>query len=50
MAGPRQNQRLAALSAVELKRIRPGLEVVAMSLGQIICQSGRALGGTRHAD
>lgn len=50
MAGLRQNQLLAALSAVDLKRVWSGLEgVVAMPLGHVVCESGRALGGTRHA-
>jgi CRP-like cAMP-binding protein len=43
MAGPRQNHLLAALSAVELKRIRRSLELVDMPLGQIVYESGRVL-------
>jgi CRP-like cAMP-binding protein len=43
MAAPRQNQLLAALSAVELKRIRPRLEVFDMPLGQVVYESGREL-------
>ncbi len=43
MAGPRQNQLLAALSAVELKRMRPHLEAVEMELGEVVYESGRSL-------
>lgn len=43
MAGPRQNQLLAALSAVELRRLRRHLEPVDMTLGEIVYESGRVL-------
>ena len=43
MAGPRQNQLLAALSAVELRRLRRHLEPVHMTLGEIVYESGRVL-------
>ena len=34
---------LAALSAVELKRMRPRLELVDMALGEVVYESGRSL-------
>jgi CRP-like cAMP-binding protein len=40
---PRQNHLLAALSAVELKRIRRQLELVDMPLGHVVYESGRHL-------
>ena len=40
---PRHNHLLAALSAVELKRIRRQLEVVDMPLGHVVYESGRHL-------
>jgi len=40
---PRQNGLLAALSAVELKRIRRQLELVDMPLGKILYEPGRLL-------
>jgi CRP-like cAMP-binding protein len=40
---PRQNGLLAALSAVELKRIRRQLELVEMPLGKILYEPGRLL-------
>src|SRR5260221_1963664 len=43
MPGPRQNHLLAALSVGELKRVRPKLEEVDMSLGEIVYESGRLL-------
>src|SRR5260221_12764475 len=43
MPGPRQNPLLAALSVAELKRVRPRLEEVDMSLGEIVYESGRTL-------
>ncbi len=43
MPGPRQNHLLAALSVAELKRVRPKLEEVDMSLGEIVYESGRTL-------
>jgi CRP-like cAMP-binding protein len=43
MATARQNQLLAALSAVELKRVRRNLQAVDMPLGHIVYESGRAL-------
>jgi CRP-like cAMP-binding protein len=41
MAGPKKNELLAALSAAELKRMRPYLEPVIMSLGHVVYESGR---------
>jgi CRP-like cAMP-binding protein len=41
--GPRTNRLLAALSAAELKRLRPHLEAVEMPLGHVVYESGRAL-------
>jgi CRP-like cAMP-binding protein len=43
MAAARQNQLLAALSSVELKRVRRHLQVVELPLGQIVYESGRSL-------
>ena len=40
---PRRNHLLAALSAVELKRIRRHLEPVEMPLGKVVYESGRHL-------
>ena len=40
---PRRNHLLAALSAVELKRIRRHLEPVDMPLGKVVYESGRQL-------
>src|SRR5450755_1732674 len=40
---PRQNGLLAALSAVELKRIRRQLELVDLPLGKILYEPGRLL-------
>jgi CRP-like cAMP-binding protein len=42
-AGAKLNHLLAALSAVELKRIRGHLEPVAMPLGEVVYESGRPL-------
>jgi CRP-like cAMP-binding protein len=42
-AAARQNQLLAALSSVELKRVRRHLQVADMPLGQIVYESGRSL-------
>jgi CRP-like cAMP-binding protein len=41
--GPRQNELLAALSAVELKRIRKSLESIEMPLGKVVYESGKVL-------
>jgi CRP-like cAMP-binding protein len=41
MPRPTQNDLLAALSAAELKRLRPHLELVEMSLGEVVYESGR---------
>lgn len=38
---PLQNKLLAALSAAELERLRPDLEVVDMPLGEVVYESGR---------
>jgi CRP-like cAMP-binding protein len=43
MPSPKQNRLLAALSAVELKRIRRHLEPVDMPLGDVVYESGRQL-------
>jgi CRP-like cAMP-binding protein len=43
MANPKQNYLLAALSAAELKRLRPHLEPISMLLGQVVYESGRLL-------
>ncbi|HLX21840.1 MAG TPA: Crp/Fnr family transcriptional regulator [Usitatibacter sp.] len=40
---PTDNRLLAALSAAELKRLRPHLEAVPMELGQVVYESGRQL-------
>jgi len=40
---PSENQLLAALSAAELKRLRPHLEPVPMPLGHVVYESGRLL-------
>ncbi|HEX4780822.1 MAG TPA: Crp/Fnr family transcriptional regulator, partial [Usitatibacter sp.] len=40
---PKQNLLLAALSAAELKRLRPNLEAVTMPLGDVVYESGRHL-------
>ncbi len=40
---PTENRLLAALSAAELKRMRPHLEPVSMALGQVVYESGRLL-------
>jgi CRP-like cAMP-binding protein len=40
-AKPMQNQLLDALSAAELKRLRPRLELVDMPLGDVVYESGR---------
>ena len=40
---PTENHLLAALSAAELKRLRPHLEPVPMPLGQVVYESGRLL-------
>ena len=40
---PTENHLLAALSAAELKRLRPHLEPVPMALGQVVYESGRLL-------
>lgn len=40
---PRQNRLLAALSAAEVKRLRPRLEHVDMGLGDVVYESGRGL-------
>ena len=41
--GPKSNRLLAALSAAELKRLRPHLEAVDMPLGHVVYESGRTL-------
>ncbi|APV50313.1 Crp/Fnr family transcriptional regulator [Betaproteobacteria bacterium GR16-43] len=43
MPNLKDNQLLAALSAVELKRLRPHLERVEMPLGEVVYESGRHL-------
>jgi CRP-like cAMP-binding protein len=43
MPGPKQNDLLAALSSVELNRLRPHLEAVEMPLGEVVYESGRRL-------
>jgi CRP-like cAMP-binding protein len=43
LPGPRQNQLLATLSEVELKRLLPRLEEVEMPLGHVVYESGRTL-------
>jgi CRP-like cAMP-binding protein len=43
LSDARENQLLAALSAVELKRLQPGLERVEMKLGSVVYESGRTL-------
>ena len=43
MAEPQKNELLAALSSVELKRLRPDLEEVRMPLGEVVYESGRPL-------
>jgi len=43
MPDPRENLLIAALSAVELKRIRRHLEPVDMPLGDVVYESGRLL-------
>ena len=40
---PKHNRLLDALSAAELKRIRPDLQPVAMTLGEVVYESGREL-------
>jgi CRP-like cAMP-binding protein len=40
-SSPKQNRLLAALSAVELKRLRKNLELVEMPLGEVVYESGR---------
>jgi CRP-like cAMP-binding protein len=40
---PKQNKLLEALSAAELKRLRPDLEAVEMALGEVVYESGRPL-------
>ena len=39
---PRQNQLLATLSDLEWHRWRPHLQLVDLSLGQVLCESGRS--------
>jgi CRP-like cAMP-binding protein len=41
MQGPKQNHLLNALSATELKRIRRHLELMEMTLGEVVYESGR---------
>ena len=43
MPTPKDNLLLAALSAVELKRLRPHLELTEMNLGESVYESGRQL-------
>jgi CRP-like cAMP-binding protein len=43
MASPKQNDLLAALSAVERRRLRPNLEEVDLALGEVVYESGRQL-------
>jgi CRP-like cAMP-binding protein len=43
VANPKDNRLLDALSAAELKRIRPHLEPVAMRLGEVVYESGREM-------
>ena len=38
---PRQNQLLATLSDLEWHRLRPHLQLMDLSLGQVLCESGR---------
>src|SRR4030042_6053259 len=40
---PNQNQLLAALPTAEFERITPHLELVAMPLGEVLCESGGQL-------
>jgi CRP-like cAMP-binding protein len=40
---PKKNHLLAALSAADLKRLRPHLEPVSMALGGVVYESGRVL-------
>jgi len=44
MPSPKQNQLLGALSAADLKRIRPHLQLMDMPLGDVVYESGRHLG------
>jgi CRP-like cAMP-binding protein len=41
MPDPTQNDLLAALSAVELKRLQPHLQLAEMPLGEVVYESGR---------
>ena len=41
---PKQNHLLAALPAAEFERLRPHLELVDMTLGEVVYESGRRLG------
>ena len=41
MPSPKQNHLLAALSAADLKRMRPHLQPVDMPLGEVVYESGR---------
>jgi CRP-like cAMP-binding protein len=41
MPNPKQNHLLAALSAADLKRMRPHLQPVDMPLGEVVYESGR---------
>jgi CRP-like cAMP-binding protein len=43
MPSLKQNDLLAALSATELRRLRPNLELVKLELGEIVYESGRHL-------
>jgi len=43
MPSPKQNQLLGALSAADLKRIRPHLQPMDMPLGDVVYESGRHL-------
>src|SRR2546430_2437824 len=43
MPSPKQNGLLAALSAAEMKRMRRSLELVDMTLGEVVYESGRHL-------
>jgi len=42
--GPRANQLLAALPEADWQRLQPGLELVDMPLGQVLCEAGQLLG------
>ncbi len=41
-ADPRQNRLLASLPAAELDQLRPVLDLVALPLGRVVYEAGRA--------